>query len=240
MFTLKNKFFFIIIIICFSGCDFALSGSKIKGKVVDSITNLPLSDITVIATTKINIEEDKKYERKTASTKRNGEFIIKGLSSKYRYRIKTLKEGYSIAEATARPPENGQTRIIDKTFRITKDPGEDGFYVFSEGKTNKLQPIKFKKEQFSNPDRFRIATPWTIYYLEKDSVENTTTISNSKLFLLARYNKNFRPYKYIKPLTYFEKIKTCTRYTGYTKDSIIYEFMNINEVYIVGALSKKT
>lgn len=243
MFILKNKFFFtIIIFICFSGCDLALSGSKIKGKVVDSLTNLPLSNITVIATAKIDIEEDQKFASKTATTKENGEFIIKGLSSKYRYIIKTSKEGYTIAEALATPPENGQTRIIDETFRITKDPGEDGFYILSEGKIQKIQPKKFKKTQFSHPDRYRIKNPWTIYYIEKNSVEETNTQSNNKLFLSVRYNTNhhgYRPCEYIQPLTYFEKIKTCTKYTGYVNDPILYEFMNINEVYIAGVMSKK-
>lgn len=109
--------------IFFYGCGFFESGSSIKGKVVDIISGKPIEGITIMASTKTDIEEDKKYEQITTQTDNNGEFHLKGLSSSYKYTIYTKKEGYSTdAVKDVAPPEKGKTKILEKPFKITNDP----------------------------------------------------------------------------------------------------------------------
>ena len=117
----KGKYLLIITFcaICISfffyGCGFFESDSSIKGQVIDIFSGEPIKNITIIAVTKTNIEEDKKFERITAKSDNNGEFYLKGLSSSYIYTIYNQKQGSTTDTLKGiEPPEEGKTRILDK------------------------------------------------------------------------------------------------------------------------------
>jgi len=93
---MKNVNFFLIIttllLMSLCGCN---RSSKISGMVINPIDGKTISKATIIATTTTNIREDKKYEKSTATTNSQGEFLLKGLSKKYKYTLTVKKDGYS-------------------------------------------------------------------------------------------------------------------------------------------------
>lgn len=65
----------------------------IKGVVVDGITNKPLVNVTVEASTSTNIEDEQRYKHIKVKSSSSGSFIVNGLRGK-NYYIKAIKEGY--------------------------------------------------------------------------------------------------------------------------------------------------
>ena len=104
--------------VIFYGC-----GSAVQGKVEERFTKEPLQKVKVVAFMKTNIAEDKKYERKEATTDTKGEFKISGLSPKYSYTIRAEADGYFSmggSSAYVSPPDKGKTRILDKPLQLIK------------------------------------------------------------------------------------------------------------------------
>ena len=104
--------------VIFYGC-----GSAVQGKVEERFTKEPLQKVKVVAFMKTNIAEDKKYERKEATTDSSGEFKISGLSPKYSYTIRAEADGYFSmggSSAYVSPPDKGKTRILDKPLQLIK------------------------------------------------------------------------------------------------------------------------
>ena len=120
----KMKTFRICLILsmCFILCQCS-SDPKVKGDVKDKFTRKPIDGATVIASTRTNIEEDKKYEKSKSTSDINGEFILKKLSSKYSYSIEASKNGYwttGIGRAYVTPNKEGKTLIIERPLELIK------------------------------------------------------------------------------------------------------------------------
>jgi hypothetical protein len=139
---MKNVNFFLIIttllLMSLCGCN---RSSKISGMVINPIDGKTISKATIIATTTTNIREDKKYEKSTATTNSQGEFLLKGLSKKYKYTLTVKKDGYSsYSLSRVGVPEKGQTKMLDKPFKIIKEPSDIGVYFVSNNQLNKISP----------------------------------------------------------------------------------------------------
>ncbi len=127
-----KKFIFILatISILFASCT---KDGSIKGIVLNSLNNEPLANVAIIATSSINIEEDKKYEQIYAQANSNGEFLLKGVSEKYDYTISIQSPGYISEEIkNVRVTEKGKTLILDKSLNGFKRPDGIGLYIFDK------------------------------------------------------------------------------------------------------------
>jgi tetratricopeptide (TPR) repeat protein len=112
--------------------------SKVKGKAIDIITKKPIVNTTIVASTKIDILEDKKYERREGKTDINGDFVIKGLSPQYRYTISANAAGYISSKISARPPKENKTRILDRPIVLILSPNQNGIHIWNNNSWKKL------------------------------------------------------------------------------------------------------
>lgn len=212
------------------GCDFLSSGSKVKGIVTDLLTGSPISDVNILAITKTDIEEDKKFEKRTASTNASGEFTIKGLSPKYDYTITATKPGFSIVETILTPPEKGKTKLLDNPLQIIQDPRENGVFIFSDGKMEKLQPLNFEKDKFAHDSFYT----YDFYYLPKVNIEKSMKKSRKNLHLLIRYDGGRKLYSDILPLIFFDQLKQIS-----FSSKAEWTFKEQKNIYIAGVLNEK-
>jgi hypothetical protein len=178
--------FFISLI--FSGCE---NSGKVTGTVVDGISNQPVSNVLIIAETSVNIVEDKKYERSTSKCNDKGEFLLQGLSPKYNYKITAVSQGYTIGDATAIPPDKGQTYMLQKPLKIIKIPPSSGSFAYSENNFSSLTKVNFKKIN----GRY----DWDRTYDYTESIQNI--IAADKMIV---FYGEYSQYLNIYPLTYFD------------------------------------
>lgn len=200
-------------------------GSNIEGKVEDSISGAPLSDVMVIAATKTNIKEDKKLERITSKTDANGSFKLKGLSSKYRYSISTSRSGYSEAKTYVSPPEQGLTKILETPLKIFQRPPSTGIFVKKDGKFQKMESVPVEYVKF-----FSRSTSQTmsVYYVPQKTIENTKYVKVKNRNLLYFNTDSKRYYlTQLNPLSvdkaslqYFKGPNELYNYKGYFPDGI--------------------
>ena len=102
--------------------------SKIEGRVIHAITNVPKPGLKVTARVKkaINIKEDKKYTERSALTDSNGKFLIKGLSPRYRYSVYVNDVKYVTDTRNVDPPKDNKTYVIQNPVRIIEPPQHRG------------------------------------------------------------------------------------------------------------------
>lgn len=115
------------------------NGSKVKGYAYNPITKKALAGVYVTAYTSTNVEEDKKYQQITAKTNSNGEFVLKGLSSKYRYNIYIISEGYVTDGTFVKPPEDGKTVLLEQGIAACISPQGEGVFVLEDEKWRKME-----------------------------------------------------------------------------------------------------
>lgn len=223
----------LLLTLCFS-CIIESDGSKAKGKVVDMITGQPLSNAIITASTKTNIEEDKKFEQKSAKSDANGDFLVKGLSEKYTYSFTATKEGYSIASKSHfSPPEKGQTKLFEEPFKIVKVPTKEGVYSYSNGNLDEINQIKLKKEIFAiNPHNSQKPTKQVFFYSEKPESEISKDEKEAIIIYLPK--KNMFDNHYFRKLTFFDKLLTCTQ-SKYYKRKASWAPINQKNIFIEGA-----
>ncbi len=127
----------IFLLFYLTGCS---KGSNAKGQVEDKFTGVSLPDVSITATTKTDIEEDKKYERITAKTNADGFFHLKGLSPKYSYSIEAKKANYTNDTTYLRPPEEGKTKLLNKSLKMIKKIPLKGKIL--DGKRKPIEGVK--------------------------------------------------------------------------------------------------
>jgi len=206
----QKMYFFGILIILLgtAGCDLFSGGSKIKGQIVDVVTGQPVSDATITAITKTNIEEDKKFERRQSSSDKNGQFTISGLSHKYTYTITASKNGFSTAKTRQTPPEKGQTKLIEEPLSIAMLPPEYGVYIFSKSTFDKLNSISFATIKRDS----RIVGGRDHYdYISKDDLSEALKTCGRDSILISYSSSNIR-WNGIDPLRFFKEKKFSFTY----------------------------
>jgi hypothetical protein len=164
------------------GCS---SGSRIQGKVTDKMTGGPVSNVSVIAATRTNIVEDKKFEEIVGVTGEDGQFLLKGLSPKYNYRVTVYKQGYSKGSFDVMPPEIGQTKEIG-TFRIFVLAPSAGIF----GKTNagylRLPEVPVESAPVTSTSAVQFQSPASItsvmyfYYVAKKVIADANPVELHK------------------------------------------------------------
>jgi hypothetical protein len=155
------------------GCE---NSGKVKGVVVDGINNQPIYNVKMVAVAKVSIVEDKKYEMSTVISDNNGEFLLKGLSSKYEYTVWAEKEGYTYDVTNGViPPEKGQTYLLEEPLKIIKIPPTSGAFAYSDGNYRELTRINFK--EFEQESRYDISKGHR-YISRNDIMSNTIEEGN--------------------------------------------------------------
>jgi len=221
--------------LCFS-CSDGLSGSKAKGRVVDMITGQHLTNVSITAVTKTDIEEDKKFEQQSTKTDANGNFHLKGLSPKYSYILTATKEGYSIAELRFSPPEEGQTKLFEKPFEITKVPLKNGIYTYSNGDLKEVNQIKLKIDIVAINGPFqKNPTKQFFRYLKDPGKE----IANMEMEAIIVYLHKMTSLKwgnyYFRKLSFFHELLTCNATSYRTRGEPIWALKEQTNIFIEGA-----
>jgi len=138
-------FLIITIFIFHVDCTAARENTKIKGTFVDAITGKPMSNISVTATMRTNILEDKIYEKNTTKTNVKGEFLLQGLSHRYDYTILTNTTGYIAEEYGVSNLPRDKTFVIERPLKMCLLPSQQGIFIWETGTWKKLENnIKFK------------------------------------------------------------------------------------------------
>jgi hypothetical protein len=216
-------FFFVIV----SGCDFLMSGSKIKGQVLDVVTGNPVPNVKIVASMSTDIQEDKKYESRQAISDGSGFFVVKGLSQKYEYTITATKQGFLSDKSRVRPPEKGQTKILQKPLEVALLPGNYGVFVFEKGAFKQINRLNF--------DRITrcagcIMGRNSYYYTPKAMLSDIKKTQVGSGSVLIAYFPNYIRLVSIDPLYYFKK-KAFTFEYNTPKDNVR------TDVYVAKAVS---
>ena len=160
--------------------------SNVTGKVEEQFTNEPLSDVSIVASMKTNIPEDKKYERCSTATDKNGEFKLTGLSPEYAYTITARKSGYfsfKNSKKNIHPAKKGKTKIIETPISLLKIRGIKGKVIDIISKT----PIDNVKIEMS-PEQRISQTDYPDYINIKTATDNTGSFSIPGLLPGYSYN----------------------------------------------------
>lgn len=133
---MKNLAIMLITLLFVSGCS---DNSKLQGKVVDVISNAPLEGVNIVAITKTNIIEDKKYERRETTTNKEGQFLLKGLSPRYSYEVTVQKAGYASDNIYVNPPDANNTKLLERPLQICALPSQVGISIWENDNWRLLQ-----------------------------------------------------------------------------------------------------
>lgn len=225
-----NRFAVFLLIVSFvSGCS---DNSKLQGSVVDAISKSPIKGVTIIATTKTDIQEDKKYEIRTSSTNSQGQFVLKGLSPKYSYEVTAQKDSYASDSINITPEAENKTKIIERPLLICPIPSKEGISIWESTSWKPLEEnITFRVAETGIRPSMAFNTILDIYYptnigktevvisqLERwlegehsqlDKIENVYTLKSPVLFgIMGRDYNNYelmQLYYYPKSVIYDQK-----------------------------------
>jgi len=88
---------------------------RLVGKVYDALSENPVPDASVVATTKSDIIDFKSFLEIETRTDDQGTFVIETIIPNQKYRLTISKEGYSSNSLRTKSPASGQSRELKKS-----------------------------------------------------------------------------------------------------------------------------
>jgi len=177
---------------------------EIKGKVFDTISGKPISEVSVSATCTSNVgREYNAYKQRQASTNAKGEFFLPPLIPSAKYNIIIGKKRYSYKSIHFSTPGN-ITHLSD--FSLILIPANHGAYIIEN---SQYLPLKISKKRYKVLKAGSDNQICSFIYFRKNDLSNVPVLKTSsikKLAILAPQNsiRDFRIY----PLFLFNKLTT--------------------------------
>lgn len=126
-YKILRLYFFLVLFILLTSCD---TGITLNGKLIDALSNKPLSRTSIIV-----------EGLKTIETDENGNFKIKGLQGYAEYNFNLNPDGYTTAALLIENNIN-QKQIEAGTFMVIPLPPSSGVFSYSYGKYDQIPVTK--------------------------------------------------------------------------------------------------
>ncbi|MBT4485839.1 MAG: carboxypeptidase regulatory-like domain-containing protein [Candidatus Latescibacteria bacterium] len=137
-FWIANLTFLVVLSMLIIACDTIWQTSKIQGRVVNPLSNEPVSGVTVVGTTRSNIAEEQNQVKIVGETNKKGEFLLKGALPEKEYTLSIAREPYVNSKRVVVAPEKGKTVLCEEPLFMLQDPGFVGLFAVNMNRTNKI------------------------------------------------------------------------------------------------------